>query len=208
MCAHGTLANGLNDVREHDRIEAEIRESLQLARKNQIPNLICFSGNRVAGQSDADAVRACAKGLRRVAALAEEAGVNLNMELLNSRIDHPGYQADRTSWGVEVCKEVKSPRVKLLYDIYHMQIMEGDVIRTIRDNIKWIGHVHTAGNPGRNDLDHEQELYYPAICRALDAAGYTGFVAHEFTPKGLDRLDALAEAFAVCNVGAPSASAH
>lgn len=200
MCGHGTLAKGFNDVREHDRIEAEIRESLQLARKHRIPNLICFSGNRIEGQSDADALAACVKGFKRVAPLAEKAGVNLNMELLNSRVDHPGYQADRTPWGVAVCQQVNSPRVKLLYDIYHMQIMEGDVIRTIRDNIQWIGHVHTAGNPGRNDLDSDQELYYPAICRALDAAGYSGYVAHEFTPKG-DRLAALAEAFKVCNVG-------
>ncbi len=207
MCGHGTLTKGLNDVKEHDRIERDIRESLELAVRHRIPNLICFSGNRIEGLSEEAALAACVKGFKRLAPLAEKAGVNLNLELLNSRVDHAGYQADHTPWGVAVCNQVGSPRVKLLYDIYHMQIMEGDVIRTIRDNIQWIGHVHTAGNPGRNDLDSDQELYYPAICRALDAAGYNGYVAHEFTPKA-DRLEALAEAFKVCNVGAASAASH
>jgi hydroxypyruvate isomerase len=200
MCGHKSLGVGLNNPAEHDRIEAEIRQSLRIAQEHHIPNLICFSGNRIEGQSDSDGLRACIQGFERLAPLAEKAGVNLNMELLNSKVNHPGYQADHTAWGVAVCRKVNSPCVKLLYDIYHMQIMEGDVIRTIRDYIQWIGHFHTAGNPGRFDLDEEQELYYPAICRAIVAAGFDGYLAHEFRPKG-NQLEALARAFQVCHVG-------
>ncbi len=122
------------------------------------------------------------------------------MELLNSKVDHPGYQCDHTAWGVAVCERVNSPRVKLLYDIYHMQIMEGDVIRTIRENIRWIGHFHTAGNPGRNDMDDTQELNYTGICRAIAATGYELFVGHEFTPKG-DLIEALRATFPLCDQG-------
>ena len=129
---------------------------------------------------------------------AEKAGVNLNVELLNSKVDHAGYQCDRTSWGVAMCRKAASPRVKLLYDIYHMQIMEGDVIRTIRENIQWIGHFHTAGNPERRDLDDSQELNYRGICRAIAGTGFDGFVAHEFTPRG-DPIEALREAFQTCD---------
>jgi hydroxypyruvate isomerase len=200
MCGHTHTNGGLNNPKEHDRIEAEIRESIELAKAHRIANLICFSGKRNEGQSDDEGLDACVEGFKRVAGAAQEAGINLNMELLNSKVNHPGYQADHTAWGVAVCQKVNSPRVKLLYDIYHMQVMEGDVIRTIRDNIQWIGHFHTAGNPGRFDLDDEQELYYPAICRAIVATGYEGYLAHEFRPKG-DRLEALREAFRVCSVG-------
>jgi hydroxypyruvate isomerase len=122
------------------------------------------------------------------------------MELLNSKVNHPGYQCDHTAWGVAVCEKVNSPRVKLLYDIYHMQIMEGDVIRTIRDNIRWIGHFHTAGNPGRNDMDDAQELNYAGICRGIAATGYPYYVGHEFVPKG-DLIEALRAAFALCDQG-------
>jgi len=200
MCGHGTLTDGLNRREEHDRIEGEVRESLEVAARLGIPGLICFSGNRNPGQTEQDAVAATVEGLRRLAPHAERAGVNLNMELLNSKVDHPGYQCDRTAWGAAVCERVDSPRVKLLYDVYHMQIMEGDVIRTIRDNICWIGHFHTAGNPGRNDLDDDQELNYAAICRAIGEAGFGLYVAHEFTPKG-DRIEGLRRAFAVCDQG-------
>ena len=141
-----------------------------------------------------------ADGLRRVAPYAEKRGVNLNIELLNSKIDHPGYQCDHSAWGVAVCERVNSPRVKLLFDIYHMQIMEGDVIRNIRENIGWIGHFHTAGNPGRRDMDDDQELNYAGICRAIAASGYDGYVGHEFQPKG-DVLEALRRAFALCDQG-------
>jgi hydroxypyruvate isomerase len=135
--------------------------------------------------------------LQRVAKAAEEAGVTLVLELLNSKVDHADYQCDRTAWGVEVCKAVNSPRVKLLYDIYHMQIMEGDVIRTIKDNIAYIGHFHTAGNPGRHELDENQELYYPAIARAIAATGYEGYIGQELMPVG-DALAALEAAYKAC----------
>lgn len=199
MVGHESWQKGLNDPREHDRIESEIRTSLELARRHGIPNLICFSGKRIDGHGEAQAIDACVQGLRRLAPLAEAAGLTLNLELLNSRIDHAGYQADRTAWGAHVCQRVNSPRVKLLYDIYHMQIMEGNIIHTLRNHIAWIGHVHTAGVPGRADLDEQQELNYPAICRALLKLGYDGFVGHEFQPRG-DARKALAEAFAVCDV--------
>jgi hydroxypyruvate isomerase len=198
MCAHETLGDGLNKRSNHDRIEAEIRASLEIASRLRIPGLICFSGNRNTGQSDADAIEACAEGLRRVAPYAEDKGINLNIELLNSQVDHAGYQADHTAWGAAVCRKVSSPRVKLLYDIYHMQIMEGDVIRTIRENIAHIGHFHTAGNPDRKDLDDAQELNYVGICRAIARSGYSLYVAHEFTPRG-DPIEALRTAFAICN---------
>jgi hydroxypyruvate isomerase len=200
MCGHGTLTTGLNRREEHERIEGEVRTSLETATRLGIPGLICFSGNRNEGQSEGDAVEATVEGLRGLAPHAERAGVNLNMELLNSKVDHAGYQCDHTAWGVAVCERVASPRVKLLYDVYHMQIMEGDVIRTIRDNIRWIGHFHTAGNPGRRDLDDEQELNYAAICRAIAETDYDLYVAHEFTPKG-DRIEGLRRAFATCDQG-------
>ena len=194
---HGTLTDGLNKKENHSRIENELGEKLQLAKKNQIPCLIVFSGNRN-GLDDYRGMDNTAEGLIRVKKAAEAAGVTLVLELLNSKVDHKDYQCDRTMWGVNVIKRVDSPRVKLLYDIYHMQIMEGDVIRTIKENIQHIGHFHTAGNPGRNDLDGDQELYYPAIAKAISATGYTGFVGQEFCPKG-DSIPALKHAFQECN---------
>jgi len=131
--------------------------------------------------------------------IAEDCEVNICMELLNSRVDHPGYMCDKSAWGFELCRRVNSPRFKMLYDIYHMQIMEGDIIRTIRDTIQYIGHFHTAGNPGRRDLDDEQELYYPAIMRAIVKSGYKGYVAHEFVPKK-DPIESLAYAVRICDV--------
>ncbi len=199
MCGHQGLTDGLNKPGNHDRIELELARSIERAVALGIPSLICFSGNRNEGQSDADGLEACAAGLRRVAPRAERAGVNLNVELLNSKIDHAGYQCDHTAWGVALCRKVASTRVKLLYDVYHMQIMEGDVIRTIQQNIQHIGHFHTAGNPGRNDLDDRQELQYAAICRAIAAGPYAGYVAHEFTPRG-DHMAALEAAFRLCDV--------
>ena len=198
ICGHQSLGDGLNKRSNHDRIEAELTASIDVAVKYKIPGLICFSGNRQPHQSDADALDAVATGLRRVAPYAEKQGINLNMELLNSKVDHPGYQNDHTAWGVAVCERVNSPRVKLLYDIYHMQIMEGDVIRTIRENIRWIGHFHTAGNPGRNDMDDTQELNYAGICQAIAETGYDLYVGHEFKPKG-DPLAAMKRAFFICD---------
>jgi len=181
--AHLPLEVGFNRRDQHDRLEAQVRANIERAARLKIPNLVCFSGNRN-GLDDAAGIESTAAGLARVAPAAEQAGVTLVLELLNSKVDHPDYQADRTAWGVEVCRAVGSPSVKLLYDIYHMQIMEGDVIRTIQANHAWFGFYHTAGNPGRNDLDDEQELYYPAILRAIRDTGYTGYVGHEFIPKG------------------------
>jgi hydroxypyruvate isomerase len=198
MCGHNSLEDGLNKRSNHDRIEEELKFSIDLAAEHGILGLICFSGNRQPYQAELEAIEAVADGLRRVAPYAEQKGVNLNLELLNSKVDHPGYQCDHTAWGVAVCERVNSPRVKLLYDIYHMQIMEGDVIRTIRDNIRWIGHFHTAGNPGRNDMDDTQELNYAGICRAIARTDYDLYVGHEFMPKA-DLVEALQRAFELCD---------
>jgi hydroxypyruvate isomerase len=195
---HGSLTDGLNNKANHDRIEQELRRNIETAVQYGIPCLICFSGNR-RGISDEEGIENTAEGLRRVAKFAEEKKVTLVLELLNSKVDHPDYQCDHTWWGVEVVKRVNSPAVKLLYDIYHMQIMEGDLIRTIRNNIKYIGHFHTGGNPGRRDLDDQQEIYYPAVMRAIADSGFDGYVCHEFIPKG-DPIKALRAAFETCDV--------
>jgi hydroxypyruvate isomerase len=180
---HLPLEIGLNRVDQHERIQREMRTAIEHANRLGIPNVLFFSGNRE-GLDDGEGVKVIAAGLAPMARLAEEAGVTLVLELLNSKVDHPDYQADHTDWGVQVCDAVGSPRVKLLYDIYHMQIMEGDIIRTIRSVHNKIGLFHTAGNPGRNDLDVAQELNYPAILSAIKETGYTGYIAHEFIPKG------------------------
>lgn len=194
----GSLTAGLNRLEHHDEIEAEFEKKLELAVQFGIPNLIVFSGNR-AGLSDEQGAINTAAGLKRLAPAAEASGITLVLELLNSKVDHNDYQCDHTAWGVLVMNLVNSPAVKLLYDIYHMQIMEGDPIRTIRQNSAYFGHIHTAGNPGRQDLDDEQELNYPAIMRALKATGYVGFVGQEFIPKG-EPLAALRSAFELCAV--------
>jgi hydroxypyruvate isomerase len=194
----GHAKTALNDRADHAQAEEQLRASIDLASRLGVPGLICLSGNRQPGRSEAEAIAVTAEGLRRVAPYAEEKGVNLNLEVLNSKVDHPGYDCDHTAWAVEVCRQVSSPRAKVLYDIYHMQIMEGDVIRTIRDNIQWIGHFHTAGNPGRNDMDDTQELNYAGICRAIAATGYELYVGHEFAAKG-DPVAALRQAFALCD---------
>ncbi|MEX0777866.1 MAG: TIM barrel protein [Phycisphaeraceae bacterium] len=196
---HANRPDGLNDPAAHERIEGELRASIDLAVRHRAPNLIAFSGNRRAGQSDIDGMVACAHGLRRIAPYAQEKGVTICLELLNSKVNHFNYLADRSDWGFALCEMVNSPAVKILFDIYHMQIMEGDVIRNLRRGMKWIGHIHTAGNPGRNDLDDTQELNYAGISRAIADSGYQGFVGHEFTAKD-DKLAALRQAFAVCNV--------
>ncbi len=195
---HRSIELGLNDPREHARIEREIRRNLDLAQRHQIPNLIVFSGSRREGLTDEQGIAHTAEGLRRVAPAAEAAGVTLVLELLNSRLDHPGYQCDHTAWGVQVCERVGSPRVKLLYDIYHMQVMEGDVIARIRRRHPDFAHYHTAGVPGRHDLDDTQELNYAPILQAILDTGYTGYVGHEFIPKG-DPV-ALEAAFRLSNV--------
>ena len=190
---HASLTEGLNRRENHAAIAQEIRSNLQLAVRWGIPNLICFSGIRN-GLDDRRGIDNAAEGLAMVVHQAEEAGVNLVLEMLNSKVDHPDYHCDHTSWGLEVIKRVNSPRVKLLYDIYHMQIMEGDIIRTIQSVHPYIAHHHTAGNPGRHDLDETQEINYPAIFKAIAETGYRDYIGHEFIPKG-DPQAALLSAF-------------
>jgi hydroxypyruvate isomerase len=198
MGGHASLTDGLNKRSNHNRIEDELKKNIAKAKQHGIHALICFSGNRW-GTPDAESIQICADGLDRVKKDAEAAGVTLVLELLNSKIDHQGYQCDRTWWGAEVVLKVASPRVKLLYDIYHMQIMEGDLIRNIRENIDLIGHFHTAGNPGRKDLDDENEINYPAVVKAIAKTNYDGFLGQEFMPKG-DVLPALDAALKTCSV--------
>jgi hydroxypyruvate isomerase len=193
-----SIADGPINKANHAKFEAELYKRIDAAAAAGVPNVIVFSGNR-RGMPDEEGADNCALFLNRVKARAEDKGVTLVLELLNSKVDHKDYMCDHTKWGVEVVKRVSSPRVKLLYDIYHMQIMEGDVIRTIKANIQYIGHFHTGGNPGRNEIDGTQELYYPAIMRAIADSGYTGYVAHEFVPKR-DPLVSLREAVLLCDV--------
>ena len=195
---HEALTDGLNRRENHALIESEIQANLEHAVKWSIPNLVCFSGNRK-GLDDETGAAITAEGLHKLAHHAEAAGVNLVLELLNSKVDHPDYQCDHTAWGVKVIQQVNSTRVKLLYDIYHMQIMEGDVIRTIRDNHQHFAHYHTAGVPGRNEIDETQELYYPAIARVILETGYDGYLGQEFIPTG-DPMASLRRAFDLCNV--------
>ena len=195
---HRSIEQGLNRREHHDRIERELTARIAQAEQWGIANLICFSGSRE-GLNDEAGAETTAEGLRRVAKAAEDAGVTLVLELLNSKVDHPDYQCDHTAWGVKVIEWVDSPRVKLLYDIYHMQIMEGDIIRTIREHHAAFGHYHTAGNPGRHDLDDTQELLYPPIMREITATGYEGYVGQEFIPRGAGAA-ALRAAWELCNV--------
>lgn len=179
---HASIGVGFNDPSQHSRIAAEIDRNLAIAVKYGIPNLIVFSGNRRPGQSDDEAAFAIEAGVGKIIKAAEDAGVTLVMELLNSKIDHKGYQCDRTAWLAGIVDRIGSDRFKALYDIYHMQIMEGDVIRTIGRHAKQIGHYHTAGVPGRHEIDETQELFYPAIVRAIAGSGYSGYIGHEILP--------------------------
>jgi len=192
------IGDCLNRKENHDQLEKALRKHIEFAAANGLPNVICFSGNR-RGMSDDEGLANCAIGLKRVVGFAEEKGVTVCMELLNSKVNHADYMCDRTPWGVELVKRVGSPRFKLLYDIYHMQIMEGDVIRTIQDNKEYIGHYHTGGNPGRHEIDETQELYYPAIMRAILDTGFEGYVAQEFVPAR-DPLASLKQGFEICDV--------
>ncbi len=197
---HGTIQSGLNDPSNTRRVESEVLSNLAKAEKWKIPNLICFSGNR-GSLSDDEALEVSATALTRVAAKAEAVGVTLVVELLNSKVDHPLYQCDHTAWGVKLCQMVNSPAVQLLFDIYHMQIMEGDIIRTIQRDHQWFGYYHTAGNPGRHLPDANQELNYPAIYRAIRAANFKGWLSHEFLPRG-NPLEELQTAFNDCAASA------
>jgi hydroxypyruvate isomerase len=194
----GGIPRGFNRVEHHEWLIPAYEQLLQQAADAGVSNVICFSGNRQ-GLSDDEGLDNCARGIERLTPLAERLGVTIAMELLNSKVNHPDYQCDRTPWGVALVEKVGSDRFKLLYDIYHMQIMEGDVIRTIRDNHQYISHYHTAGNPGRNELDETQELFYPAIMRAIKETGFDGYIGQEFVPTR-DPLTSLAEGVRVCDV--------
>jgi hydroxypyruvate isomerase len=195
--SHG-IGKGLNNKDNHAVCLAKIRESIDAAAEHGCPNVIAFSGNR-AGMSDEAGLENAAVGLKQVVGYAEKKKVTICIELLNSKVNHKGYMFDRTNWGVELCKRVGSERLKILYDIYHAQIMEGDVIRTIRKNKDYIGHYHTGGNPGRHEIDETQELYYPAIMRAIVETGFKGYVGQEFIPTK-DPLDSLAQGVRICDV--------
>lgn len=194
---HG-LGNGLNRKENHEECLAKIRDAIEAAAEYGFPNVITFPGNR-RGMSDEDGIENSVIALKQVAGHAEKKKVTICLEYLNSKVNHKDYMFDNMKWGVEVCKKVGSERVKILYDIYHAQIMEGDIIRTIRDYKEYIGHYHTGGNPGRNEIDETQELYYPAIMRAIADTGFKGYVAHEFIPKR-DPIESLAYAVRICDV--------
>ncbi len=198
LARSGTLPRGFNHKENHAESLTSLRQAIEAAAAAGFPNVICFSGNR-AGLSDEEGLVNCVAGLKQVAALAETKKVNVCMELLNSKRNHKDYQCDHTAWGVEMCKRVGSERIKLLYDIYHMQIMEGDVIATIKESIQYIAHIHTAGVPGRHEIDGTQELFYPAIMRAVVETGYTGYVSHEYTPTR-DAVTSLEQAVKLCDV--------
>jgi hydroxypyruvate isomerase len=194
----GEIHSGMNRVENHARIEEAFRKSIPRAAKLAVVNVITFSGNR-GGMSDEEGMKNTIAGLNRVKNIAEDHGVTICMELLNSKVDHKDYMCDHTAWGVRVMEAVNSPRVKLLYDIYHMQIMEGDLIRTIGENIEWLGHFHTGGVPGRHELDNTQEVNWAGVMRAIAATKYAGYVAHEFLPAR-DPLQSLKEAVELCDV--------
>lgn len=201
MCngAEINLVDGWNDPKFHAQLIKNYTEMIPMVARAGHKNLICFSGNR-RGMDDEVGLRNCAEGLKKIMPLAEQHGVIIHMELLNSRVDHKDYMCDKTPWGVELCKNIGSNNFKLLYDIYHMQIDEGDVIRTIREHHAWIGHYHTAGVPGRHEIDDSQELYYPAIMRAILATGHKGYVAQEFIPTASNKLASLSKAIDICDV--------
>jgi hydroxypyruvate isomerase len=196
----GTIADALNRRENHDRLEASLRAAIDECAANRVPNIITFSGNR-RGMADAEGADNCVAFLNRVKAHAEDRGVTISMELLNSRVNHRDYMFDHMAWGVEVVTRVNSPRVKILYDIYHAQIMDGDIVRTIRDHIGLVNHFHTGGNPGRNDIDESQELNYRYVMQEIAALGFTGFVTHEYSPRaGNDPIAVLAKAVEICDV--------
>jgi hydroxypyruvate isomerase len=193
-----TIPDGFNQEKNHDRLEKSTREHIDFAADNNLRNVIVFSGNR-RKLTNEEGLENCAEGLQRVVGYAEQKKVTICMELLNSKVNHPDYMCDNSKWGVSLVKKVGSPRFKLLYDIYHMQIMEGDVIRTLQENKEYYGHYHTGGNPGRNEIDETQELNYTAICKAIVATGFDGYLAQEFIPKR-EPMASLAQGFKICDV--------
>lgn len=201
MCngAEINLVDGFNDKKFHAQLIENYTEMIPLVAKNGYTNLICFSGSR-RGKDDETGLKNCEEGLRPLIALAEKHKVVLCMELLNSKVDHKDYQCDRAEWGVELAKRINSESFKLLFDIYHMQIMEGDIVRNITDYHQYIAHFHTGGIPGRHEIDDTQELYYPAVMRAIKATGYKGYVGQEFVPKQADKIASLRKAIHICDV--------
>lgn len=201
MCngAEISLTEGWNDKQHHAKLIQNYTEHINLVAAAGYKNLICFSGNR-RGMDDETGLKNCAEGLKQIMSLAEQKGVVVQMELLNSKVNHKDYMCDKTPWGVELAKRIGSPNFKLLYDIYHMQIDEGDVIATIRANHQYLGHYHTAGVPGRNEIEEAQELNYPAIIRAIVATGFKGYLAQEFLPTREDKLASLKKAIEICDV--------
>lgn len=195
----GGIGSGLNRLENHDKIVEFYEKTAPLVADAGFKNIICFSGNR-AGMDDEKGLENCAIGLKRIMPIVEKHKVVAVMELLNSKVDHHDYMCDHSRWGVELCKRVGSENFKLLYDIYHMQIMEGDVIRTIKESHQYFGHYHTGGVPGRNEIDDTQELYYPAIMKAIAETGFKGFVAQEFIPKRPDALASLRQGVGICDV--------
>ena len=194
----GEIQSAMNRVENHAKIEEAFRKSIPRAAKLGVANVITFSGNR-GGMSDKEGAKNTIAGLNRVKKIAEDHGVTICMELLNSKVDHKDYMCDHTGWGVRVMEAVNSPRVKLLYDIYHMQIMEGDLIRTITENIEWLGHFHTGGVPGRHELDNTQEVNWVGVMRAIGGTKFKGYVAHEFIPAR-EPMRSLQEAVELCDV--------
>ena len=201
-----SIGYGWNRVGHHDRLTEAFEKAIPGVAKFGFPNIITFSGNRKGKENgvdyqvdDQEGLENCVQGLKRIVGVAEKHQVTVILELLNSKVNHAEYMADHSAWGIEVCKRVGSERLKLLYDIYHMQIMEGDLIRTIQDNHQYFGHYHTGGNPGRNEIDDTQEIYYPAVMRAIAASGFKGYVGQEFVPKR-DPLTSLKQAIEICDV--------
>jgi len=193
------LQRGFNNPAFHEQLLKDYTANIPKAADAGLKNVICFSGN-ANGLSSEQGLENCAKGLEPVMKVAEKYNMLVSMELLNSKVDHKDYQCDYTSWGVRLCEKLGSPNFKLLYDIYHMQIMEGDVIATIRKNIQYISHFHTGGVPGRHEIDESQELYYPAIMKAIVETGFKGYVAQEFIPAHKDKLNSLKNAIKICNI--------
>ncbi|SPF42273.1 Xylose isomerase domain protein TIM barrel [Candidatus Sulfopaludibacter sp. SbA4] len=196
----GTIPEALNRKENHERLEKAMHAAIDEAAANSVPNIITFSGNRK-GMADQEGADNCVAWLNRIKAHAEDKGVNICMEYLNSKVNHKDYMFDHIAWGVDVMKRVNSPRVKILYDIYHAQIMDGDIVRNIRDNFQWIGHFHTGGNPNRHEIDDTQELNYHFIAKAIADLNYTGYVAHEYSPaQGRDAIESLKQAMSIMEV--------
>ena len=195
----GGITDGFNRLENHDKLEEYFQQTVPVVADAGYPNIICFSGNR-RGMPDEKGLENCVSGLKRVVGIAEKHKINICMELLNSKVDHKDYMCDHTPWGVELVKRVGSERFKLLYDIYHMQIMEGDVIRTIRDNRQFIAHYHTGGVPGRHEIDDTQELNYATVMKAIVETGFKGHVAQEFVPARPDVLASLRQGVRICDV--------